>query len=49
MAGATALIRDLAAGIIASLVFALVLENLAIGLLTRTTRWPAIPSAELAG
>ena len=35
VAGVTALIRNLAAGIIASLVFALILENLAIGLLTR--------------
>ena len=36
VAGVTALIRNLAAGIIVSLVFALVLENLAIGLLTTT-------------
>jgi ABC-type transport system involved in multi-copper enzyme maturation permease subunit len=34
--GVTALIRNLAAGIIISLVFALILENLAIGLLVRT-------------
>jgi ABC-type transport system involved in multi-copper enzyme maturation permease subunit len=34
--GVTALIRNLAAGIIVSLVFALILENLAIGLLVRT-------------
>ena len=36
VAGVTALIRNLAAGIIVSLVFALVLENLAIGLLARS-------------
>ena len=36
VAGVTALIRNLAAGIIVSLVFALVLENLAIGLLTHS-------------
>ncbi len=34
--GVTALIRNLAAGIIVSLVFALILENVAIGLLTRS-------------
>ncbi len=36
VAGVTALIRNLAAGIIVSLVFALVLENLVIGLLTKS-------------
>ncbi len=36
VAGVTALIRNLAAGIIVSLVFALILENLAIGLLTNS-------------
>jgi hypothetical protein len=36
VAGVTALLRNLAAGLVVSLVFAFVLENLAIGLLSTT-------------